>query len=264
MRFVLALCVSLAAFAAEPFTFIQMTDPQFGMYTANKDFAHETANLDFAIAAANRLKPAFVIITGDLINKPGDPAQTAEYKRLTAKLDPAIKLYSVAGNHDVENEPTPASLASYREHFGPDYYTFQHGGFTGIVLNSTLIQKPAKAQAEADKQEAWLKAELAKHKSAVIFLHHPIFIKTADEPDQYFNIPSATRRRYLELFAAHEVRYIFAGHYHRNAYGKAGEIEMITSGPIGKPLDGGKSGLRIAKVTDAGIEQKYYDFSDLP
>jgi len=48
-------------------TSIQM---QFGMYTQNEGFAHETVNFDFASAPANRLKPAFVIVTVDLINKP--------------------------------------------------------------------------------------------------------------------------------------------------------------------------------------------------
>jgi len=54
---------SLAFAAALPAqTFIQMSDPQFGMFTKDVDFAHETANLEFAIAAANRLKPEFVVI----------------------------------------------------------------------------------------------------------------------------------------------------------------------------------------------------------
>jgi serine/threonine-protein phosphatase CPPED1 len=83
---------------------MQMSDPQFGMYTADKGFEQETANFEFAIATASRLKPAFVVITGDLINKPGDPAQTAEYHRIAAKLDKRIKLYNVAGNHDVAND----------------------------------------------------------------------------------------------------------------------------------------------------------------
>ena len=58
--------------AAPPFFFIQLTDPQLGMFTDNKDFVQETANFEFAVAAVNRLKPAFVVITGDLVNKPGD------------------------------------------------------------------------------------------------------------------------------------------------------------------------------------------------
>jgi hypothetical protein len=68
-------------------TFIQMSDPQFGMYTNNANFEHETVNFEFAIASANRLKPAFVVITGDLINDAKSAAQAAEYKRIPAKLD---------------------------------------------------------------------------------------------------------------------------------------------------------------------------------
>src|SRR5580765_3686769 len=146
-------------------SFIQMSDPQFGMYTKDLSFEHETVNFDFAIATANRLKPAFVVITGDLINKPGDAAQAAEYRRISAKLDPKIRLFSVAGNHDVGNEPTPAQLASYRERFGPDYYAFRIGDIAGLVVNSSLLKAPGKVQDEAAKMETWLKAELAKAKT---------------------------------------------------------------------------------------------------
>src|ERR1043166_4149724 len=90
--------------AAEPFSFIQMSDPQFGMYTENKSFEHETANFEFAVAAANRLHPKFVVVTGDLINQPGNAAQAAEYLRIAARLDPGIRLFNVPGNHDVGNE----------------------------------------------------------------------------------------------------------------------------------------------------------------
>src|ERR1700686_3488392 len=105
-------------------TFIQMSDPQFGMYTANKGFEHETANFEFAVAAANRLKPAFVIVTGDLINDASDTEQAAEYKRIAARLDSKIRLFSLPGNHDVGNEPTKESLARYPGGFGPAHHAF--------------------------------------------------------------------------------------------------------------------------------------------
>src|SRR5579871_4414656 len=162
-------------------TFIQMSDPQFGMYTKDADFAHETANFEFAIATANRLKPAFVVVTGDLTNKSTDSAQAAEYKRISAKLDPAIKLYSVPGNHDVGNEPTKESLATYREKFGPDYYTFRAGSIAGFVLNSNLEKGAEKVPEEAAKMEAWLKTELAGAraegvKHLIVFQHISFFL----------------------------------------------------------------------------------------
>src|SRR5262249_19443608 len=146
-------------------TFIQMSDPQFGMFSKDQNFEHETVNFEFAIANANRLKPAFVVITGDLINQAGNAAQAAEYKRVAAKLDRHIPLYAMPGNHDGNNEPTPQSLAWYRERFGRDYYTFRSGDMEGIVLNSNLEKGTMDVPDEAAKMEAWLRAELAKTRS---------------------------------------------------------------------------------------------------
>jgi hypothetical protein len=50
----------------QPIFFVQMSDPQFGMYTDNQDFAQETVNFEFAIANIKGLRPAFVVVTGDL------------------------------------------------------------------------------------------------------------------------------------------------------------------------------------------------------
>jgi serine/threonine-protein phosphatase CPPED1 len=50
-----------------------------------------------------------------LAGRPAVPAaQAAEYLRILKKLGPAIRAYSLPGNHDVGNEPTPESLAAER------------------------------------------------------------------------------------------------------------------------------------------------------
>ena len=154
MRIHLTALLLLAAAAGaqtpqtDSFAFLQMSDTQFGMYTKDGEFSQETANYEFAVATANRLKPRFVIVCGDLVNKPGDSAQIAEYLRITAKFDKSIRVYHVAGNHDVGNEPTPASLASWRKTFSRDYYSFREGSIYGIVLNSSLLHSPGKASDE--------------------------------------------------------------------------------------------------------------------
>ena len=255
--------------AAEPFFFVQLSDPQFGMFTDNQSFAQETANFEFAVAAINRLRPAFVVITGDLVNKAGDAAQIAEFHRIVAKINPAIPVHNVAGNHDVENVPTSATVTAYTNQFGPDRYTFRHAGFVGIVLNSSVIHSPQRTTNELAAQESWLRSELAeaRAKSAphvVVFQHHPWFLQTADEPDQYFNIPVARRAGYLALFRESGVKYLFSGHYHRNAVARDGDLEAVTTGPVGKPMGGDSSGLRVVIVRDAGLEHRYYHFGEVP
>ena len=262
----------LALAAAAPLcgqTFIQMSDPQFGMYAKDADFVHETANFEFAVAAANRVKPAFIVVTGDLVNKPGDAAQIAEFQRIAKKLDPKIKLYPAPGNHDVGNEPTAASLAVYRKAFGADYYSFREGAIYGIVLNSNLERGAKNVPEEAARMEAWFRAELAKAKASgaqhiLVFQHISFFLKEAGEADQYFNIPPDVRQRYLKLMHENGVREVFAGHYHRNELGRDGDLEMVTTGPVGMPLGGARSGIRLVTVDEKGLTHRYCDFGDLP
>lgn len=253
---------------SKSFSFIQMADTQFGFFNANKEFSRETENFENAVIAANRLKPAFVIVCGDLVNKPGDIAQINEYKRISAKLDPSIKLYNVSGNHDVENVPSKGSLASYRQHFGKDHYTFRSGKLFGIVLNSSLMKDASQAAEEAAAQDQWLASALeeAKHSGSnniMVFMHHSLFLSDPEEPDQYFNISRERRKIYLDLFNKYQVSHVFAGHYHRNAWGRAGNMEMITTGPVGRPLGSDSSGFRIVNIKGGIVEHKYVTLDSL-
>jgi len=261
--------------------FIVMADTQFGMYatplplallgfTFDQDsFERETENMELAIAHANRLRPDFVVVCGDLVNTPGHAKQIAEFQRIAATLDPAIHLYLVAGNHDVENTPTPESVAAYRETFGPDWYSFREGDIYGIVLDSSLIYAPDLVPDEAEAQLAWLRDELDRAWESgagkiLVFVHHPFFLEEPDEDDQYFNIPRERRERYLALFREEKVRAVFAGHYHRNAHSWDGELEMITTGPVGKPLGRDPSGLRVVRVGPEGLDHIYFALDAIP
>lgn len=266
---------------AEPSFFIQMADPQFGMFatplllsvlglTWNDDeFAKETELFERAIAHANRLKPAFVVICGDLVNRPGHVGQAAEFERIRRKLRDDVPLYLVAGNHDIGNAPTPESLAWYRSTFGRDWYVFREGDVQGIVLNSSLIKDPDGAANAAREQLAWLETTLAQPppdgvRHRFVFQHYPLFLEDPDEEDRYFNLPRERRSIYLRLFKTHRVQAVFAGHYHRNSYARDGELEMITTGPVGRPLGDDPSGFRVVRVWPDRIEHTYYGFQELP
>jgi len=252
----------------QPFFFIQMADPQFGFFTANADFAAETANFTRAIGAANRLRPAFVVVSGDLTHRQGDSAQIAEYRRIAGLLDRSIPLYNVPGNHDLALPLSPRSVAAYRAVYGPDYYTFDRNGVRGIVINSSLFKEPNLAPDEAAAQTRWLQATLsdarATRRRTIVFQHHSWFLTRADEPDQYYNLPLSARREILRLFHDAGVRYAFAGHYHRNALGRDGDLEMVTTGPVGKPLGADPSGFRIVIVTPDSLIHRYYPLDSLP
>jgi 3',5'-cyclic AMP phosphodiesterase CpdA len=258
-----------AAAAQQPWFFVIMSDPQFGMYAKDQNFKQETANFEFAIANVNRLHPRFVVVCGDLVNKSGDADEIAEYKRVLKQLDPSIPVYSVAGNHDVGNEPTPASIVAFRNNIGRDYYTFSSGDMLGIVLDSNLIRSPEHVPEAAQAQEDWLKKTLAEAKAngrqqVVVFQHIPFFIKDPNEADEYFNIPQATRRRYLDLLEQSGVRYVFAGHYHRNAGGTDGPLNEVVTGAVGMPLGGSLSGFRSVTVRGNKLESTWFCLGGIP
>ncbi|PHQ32361.1 metallophosphoesterase [Rhodopirellula bahusiensis] len=257
----------------KPFFFVQLADPQYGMFTGNEGLDQEKALVNQAVKHINRLQPKFVIVCGDLTNAtPAQAryeAQVSQYQQDFSKIDPGIPLVCVCGNHDIGNRPTAESIARYTEHFGDDYFSFWVGGVFNVVLNSSLLKDPSGVPERLQQQQNWLEQQLqhsrvkeAKH--IFVFLHHPLFLEQEDEPDQYFNIPLERRTPLLALLKAANVRAIFAGHYHRNAYGRAGEMEMITTGPVGRPLGKDPSGLRIVQVEETQIQHAYHSLDSVP
>jgi 3',5'-cyclic AMP phosphodiesterase CpdA len=264
-----ALLVPFLAGAAEPWFFVVMSDPQFGMFAKDKNFVQETANFEFAVANVNRLHPRFVVVCGDLVNKPGDTEQIAEYKRILGKIDSSIPVYSVAGNHDVGNTPTTSTVHAYRKSIGADHYTFSAGSLLGIVLNSSLIRDPQQAPEAAKEQETWLKQTLEKARSnpaqqPVIFQHIPYFLKAADEPDEYFNIPLQLRRHALDILSTGGVKYVFAGHLHRNTVARDGSLLETVTGPVGMPLGGTESGFRTVRVNGDELTSQWFSLGAIP
>src|SRR5213596_2887894 len=67
------------------------------MVLEKREFCSRDCELQCAIAPANRLKPLFWWITGDLINQGANAAQAAEYRRIAAKIDTRIPIYAIPG-----------------------------------------------------------------------------------------------------------------------------------------------------------------------
>ncbi len=80
----------------------------------------------------------------------------------------------------------------------------------------------------------------------------------------FFDRLPAERKPLLDGFRAAGVKHLFAGHYHRNAHGQDGDIEMVTTGPVGMPLGGARSGFRLVWVGPDRLQHEYFEFGALP
>ena len=249
----------------EPWFFIQITDPQFGMFDNNDGFEKETILYEKAVEEINNLKPDFVVITGDFVHNSGSPGQIAEFKRITALIDPKIPVYYTPGNHDLGQNPTEESIRKYIKNYGSDKFSFRHKGSSFIGFNSSLIK--ARLAEQEQKQYNWLVKKLTKSQKAqhiILFCHYPFFNKTVDEPTAYSNIDPDYRKKYLDLFNINKVDAVFSGHYHNNSLATSGKTQLVTTSALGKPLGTAPSGMRIVKVYSNRIGYEYFGLKEIP
>ena len=263
--FLLAVFVShgIAADSA-PFFFLQLSDPQFGFIDNNKSISAETEAMNKAVAAINQLKPPFVVITGDFVNNSKSKEQIAAYKSMIAQIDSSVKVYMIPGNHDI-GKVSRSSIDNYKKNYGETHFSFRYGDCAFIGIDSNIIKEADKEREEV--QFKWLEQELQKTKDArfkFVFTHCSVFLKRMDEPVNYSNFSLPMREKYVRLFQKYGVNAIFAGHLHNNAYGKVGNMEMITIGPVGKVLGTGYQGMNLVKVYPDRFISEFIALNQLP
>ncbi|KAK4313485.1 hypothetical protein Pmani_012242 [Petrolisthes manimaculis] len=264
-----------------PFYFIQAADTQPGLqerYVEGLKDPGWTKEVEWTrqmVKDINKMepRPKFLVICGDLLDAyPETQAATRLLQEEDLKkelLSLEIPLVCVCGNHDVGDIPTPSTVASYRASFGDDFFSFWCGGVFFLVVNSQYYQDSTKVEILAAEQEAWLEHQLEqvvhqKPKHCVVFQHIPYFISSPEEDDEYFNLPKQLRDNLLSRLYKAGVRYIFCGHYHRNAGGHYLDMEEVVTSAVGAQLGPDTNGFRIVKVLHDKMEHTYYALGNAP
>jgi len=224
------------------FTFAIITDTHIrppggdesSPFTVN-DLANDRAR--YAIAAIARHEPAFTIHLGDMVHPlphlPTYDDAADEAMRIFAPLKDGM--HFVPGNHDIGDKPMdgsparPADQASikiYEKHFGPGYYSFDHGGIHVVVMNSSLIGSGSNLETH---QQLWLEDDLDRHTSdrIILFSHYPPFIDDPNEPLHYDNYNIAGRAWLLDLLRKHDIEAVYSGHVHQFFYNRAGNTKLF-------------------------------------
>ena len=184
------------------------------------------------VERVNAMNPEFVVHLGD-ITHPGPTSP--EYGEAAQSFHIASEIFSmpyylVPGNHDIGEKIHPAlpevddriSVSSYavsqfEQHFGRQYYSFNHGGCLFLVFNSMLLNSGLE---EELKQWEWLEQSLTDNSKSRIFLfaHYPLYLSSRDEPDHYDNIDEPARTRLIELIEPYRIEGYYAGHVHNFFY----------------------------------------------
>ena len=270
--FFTALCglFALLAFAERktPTTVImQVTDPQMGFYTDNRDMVYETEARTRIVEAINRNRPDAGDFTGEYVHDTDNEGQWIGFLRIIAGIDPRIRTAYVPGNHDVHVINGSVDTAPYERHLGADRFHIRVKNVLLTGINSGYLKDGTADPAIAERQFRWLEKTLSRkrdHEVSILFAHHPFFLERIDEPEGYSTLAPEVRRNYFRLFEETGVDAVFTGHLHDNAATEYRGIPMIVTGPAGRPLGEAPSGLRIITVRDGTIHHRYYPIDDLP
>ena len=248
-----------AAAAAGPFSFVQMCDTQLGM----GGYEHDVMTFNLAVKQINAMPVDFVVICGDLVQK-ADNKSFDDFNSIRAGF--TLPCYCAAGNHDVGNVPTAASLKHYLETIGDDYYSIEHKGYTIVVANTQLWKAPLAG--ESEKHDAWFKKTLqaAKAKGSPVFVvvHYPLFTKTPDEKEAYFNLPIEKRKEILTLCEKNGVVGFLAGHTHKQISNEYKGILLVNGETTSKNFDKRPMGFRLWHVGDEkGLRHEFVELEGM-
>lgn len=202
---------------SEPQLIVHLSDTHLtGGAAALHGVVDPDANLAGALAGLAGLRPAAVVITGDL----ADTGDADAYARLRALVEPAAdaigaRVVWVMGNHD-ERRAFRAGLRGERDPGdAPVDEVIDLDGLRLVVLDSTV---PGHHHGElADEQLAWLASVLAAPapRGTLIAMHHPP-VPTPLELMRHVELRE--QQRFAEVIAGTDVRGIIAGHLHYSTF----------------------------------------------
>ncbi len=194
----------------------------------SRNFPKLTENFHRVSAHINTSRPDLVVNSGDVSwDGPTSRADMEFALALHAALP--VDCRYLPGNHDIGDNPTAVGVApscpateelrgAFVSVFGEDRWQFEAAGWRFIGLNSLIMNTGIASEQE---QDDWLRSQLAgaNGKPIALFLHKPLFLHTAEDPEQASTairfVPQPVRAQLVALLSAHDVRLVASGHVHQ-------------------------------------------------
>lgn len=151
-----------------------------------------------------------------------------------------IPFYNVIGNHDMDLEARSddQSANTFKQQFGPTWYSFNRGEIHYVVLDDVFFIGAAKKYIGyiTENQLQWLEQDLALVKpgsTVVVSLHIPTFTgasKRANREEEPGGVV-ANRKHLYKLLAPYKV-HIMSGHTHFNDNWEEGDMMEHNHGTV--------------------------------
>ena len=236
------------------FALIKDTKSAGGNFTfGNVADPHVNAQLPDQIAEINSTQQdlAFIQVSGDLTNNASD-TQFSTYKAGTAKSK--VPVWPAVGNHEYASGSTYAArINNYRNHVGPEWYSFDYGDRHFLVLEDN-------GAAPFEEQLTWVKQDLERNVKdgthLVVLTHQPM------------NVPFGSNQvydQYGALLEQYKAELILVGHEHSNDVEPnsafAGTAKHVQTTSSSYTIDNSPRGFRYVHMTDESFENPFRMYS---
>lgn len=227
--------VALKINVSPPYSFIAYGDIRFMNPADKKD--SDPVRRKLLVDKMASEKPAFLLISGDIVANGSDDRQWEVFDRETAPLrDAGVQIYPALGNHDLRGD-LPAALQNYFQRFPllqqSRYYSLRAGNVMVLTLDSSLDQPGGEEMQWFDKQVDTLPDGI---QFVVVLLHHPPITRSHD---MAFGGGHSARRPEQEMATFIESRaakskakfVVVAGHVHNyERYDRNGVMYVVSGG----------------------------------
>jgi len=215
-------------------TDLHLVDQEDQLVNGRSPFAKLSALL--ARLHAVEVKPAFILITGDLVNN-GQPEEYRQFCRILPRLaEFDVPVLMALGNHD-ERPPFRQVVLQEDASTEPYYYSKVIDGLNLLILDSHV---PGQVHGYIDEtQLAWLDTELAKPmpRGHLIALHHPPVPVTVKRLDR---IGLTNADALAAIVRRHEhVLGVLSGHIHYSHVAPFANTISVTTPAVFYTIDPG-------------------------
>lgn len=189
-----------------------------------------------------------------------------------------VPFYNLIGNHDmdIDARTDDGSAKTFKQQFGPTYYSYNRGDIHYVVLDDVFFIGTAKKYIGyiTENQLRWLEQDLTTVKpgsTVVVSLHIPTLTgqPKRDKKDEEFGGTVSNRKQLYKLLAPFKV-HIMSGHTHFNDNWEEGDMMEHNHGTVcgawwTGPIcgDGTPAGYGVYEVDGSDIKW-YYKSTGLP